>query len=99
MRAKTVNGSVTAKMGRTEWKGDLELQTVNGSVVVELPASASTEVKGATVNGSIESDFGLEVTGQVGPQEGVRAPSARAGGSCTSSRSTAASRSAGGPDR
>jgi hypothetical protein len=69
VRAKTVNGSVTARMGRTSWTGELELQTVNGSVTVELPASASTEVKGATVNGSIESDFGLQVTGRWGPKK------------------------------
>jgi hypothetical protein len=69
VRAKTVNGSVTARMGRTEWSGDLELQTVNGSVVVELPASASTEVTGSTVNGSIQSDFGLEVKGKWGPKK------------------------------
>jgi hypothetical protein len=69
VRAKTVNGSVTAKMGRTDWSGELSLQTVNGSVTVELPASASTEVEGGTVNGSIESDFGLEVTGKWGPKK------------------------------
>lgn len=69
MRAKTVNGSVTAKMGRTDWQGELELETVNGSVRVDLPASASTEVKGATVNGSIESDFDLEVKGRFGPKK------------------------------
>ncbi len=69
VRAKTVNGSVTARMGRTDWTGELEVETVNGSVTVELPASASTEVKGATVNGSIESDFGLEVKGKWGPKK------------------------------
>jgi DUF4097 and DUF4098 domain-containing protein YvlB len=69
VRAKTVNGSVTARMGRTDWTGELELETVNGSVVVELPASASTDVHGATVNGSIESDFGLEVRGKWGPKK------------------------------
>ena len=69
VRAKTVNGSVTAKMGRTDWQGELELETVNGSVRVDLPASASTEVKGATVNGSIESDFDLEVKGRFGPKK------------------------------
>jgi hypothetical protein len=68
VRAKTVNGSVTAKMDRTDWKGELELTTVNGSVKVELPASANTEVKGGTVNGSIESDFGLPVEGKWGPK-------------------------------
>ena len=68
VRAKTVNGSVSAKMDRTDWKGELELTTVNGSVKVELPASANTEVKGGTVNGSIESDFGLPVEGKWGPK-------------------------------
>lgn len=68
VRAKTVNGSVSAKMDRTDWKGELELTTVNGSVKVELPASANTEVKGNTVNGSIESDFGLPVEGKWGPK-------------------------------
>lgn len=69
VRAKTVNGSVIARMGRTDWKGDLHLETVNGSVTVELPGSASTEVEGSTVNGSIESDFGLEVKGRWGPKK------------------------------
>ena len=69
VRAKTVNGSVTAKMDRTDWKGELELTTVNGSVKVELPASANTDVKGGTVNGSIESDFGLPVEGKWGPKK------------------------------
>jgi hypothetical protein len=68
VRANTVNGSVSAKMDRTDWKGELELTTVNGSVKVELPASASTEVQGNTVNGSIDSDFGLPVVGKWGPK-------------------------------
>ena len=71
VRAKTVNGSVTAKMDRTDWKGELELTTVNGSVKVELPASANTEVKGGTVNGSIDSDFGLPVEGKWGPKQRI----------------------------
>jgi hypothetical protein len=69
VRAKSVNGSVTASMGRTDWSGELEVATVNGSVTVELPASAATEVKGSTVNGNIESDFGLEVKGKWGPRK------------------------------
>jgi hypothetical protein len=69
VRAKSVNGSVTASMGRTDWRGDLEVETVNGSVTVELPPSAATEVEGSTVNGSIETDFGLEVRGKWGPKK------------------------------
>lgn len=67
-RAETVNGSVTAEMGRADWEGPLEIKTVNGSVTVELPASASARVEANTVNGSIETDFPLTVTGKFGPR-------------------------------
>jgi DUF4097 and DUF4098 domain-containing protein YvlB len=58
-RAQTVNGSVQASMGRTDWSSDLEIKTVNGSIRVTLPASASTTVDAETVNGSIVSDFSV----------------------------------------
>ena len=58
-RAQTVNGSVQASMGRTDWSSDLEIKTVNGSIRVTLPSSASTTVDAETVNGSIVSDFSV----------------------------------------
>jgi len=48
--ASTVNGSITARLGSTGWRGDLELTTVNGGITVDLPASASMEVDASTVN-------------------------------------------------
>jgi len=68
VRAETVNGTVTATMGRADWTGGLELKTVNGSITVELPASVSARVEARTVNGGIETDFPLTVTGRVGPR-------------------------------
>ena len=62
-RAKTVNGGISARLGRADWSGTLELRTVNGSVAVTLPAGASADVDASTVNGGIESDFPLAVTG------------------------------------
>jgi DUF4097 and DUF4098 domain-containing protein YvlB len=62
-RAKTVNGSITAVMGRADWSDGLELKTVNGSIDVSLPAALSTEVEVKTLNGSITSDFPLTVSG------------------------------------
>jgi hypothetical protein len=56
-RAETVNGSVQATMGRADWSSDLAFKTVNGSIRLTLPASASTTVSAETVNGSIVSDF------------------------------------------
>lgn len=67
-RAETVNGSVTAEMGRADWDGPLDIKTVNGSITVELPASASARVEASTVNGGIETDFPLTVTGRFGPR-------------------------------
>jgi hypothetical protein len=59
VRANTVNGSIHASFGRTDWSGEIRVTTVNGSVTVELPPEASTDVALATVNGRIDSDFGL----------------------------------------
>ncbi len=67
-RAKTVNGSIEVAMGRADWNGDLEFETVNGSIVIALPASASASVEASTVNGSIETDFPLTVSGRFGPR-------------------------------
>lgn len=68
VRAETVNGSVRARMDRTDWKGEITIATVNGSVIVDLPASASVDVQAKTVSGSIDTDFGLPVEGKWGPK-------------------------------
>ena len=39
-----------------------------GSITVELPSSVSARVEAKTVNGGIESDFPLTVTGRFGPR-------------------------------
>jgi len=66
--ASSVNGSVTATVGRADWTGPAEFHTVNGDVTVILPASASTEVTASTVNGDISTDFPLTVQGRFGPR-------------------------------
>ena len=65
VRAATVNGSVTVDLGRADWKDELSFETVNGSLTVSLPESASTEVKARTVNGDISTDFPLTVRGRM----------------------------------
>jgi putative adhesin len=59
VQAETVNGSITATVGRANGTAALRFKTVNGSIAVDLPASASAEVRAATVNGDIQSDFPL----------------------------------------
>jgi DUF4097 and DUF4098 domain-containing protein YvlB len=64
--ARTVNGSIVASMGKAMWTDALDFQTVNGGITLELPANLSTEVKASTVNGDIETDFPLTITGRFG---------------------------------
>ncbi|HZI18998.1 MAG TPA: DUF4097 family beta strand repeat-containing protein [Pyrinomonadaceae bacterium] len=62
--AKTVNGSITAALGRADWTDGLEFKTVNGEIDLSLPASLSTTVEAETLNGDIQTDFALTVTGR-----------------------------------
>ena len=66
--ASTVNGSVYAQMGRANWTDRLEFSTVNGSITLIFPPKLDTEVRANTVNGDIESDYPLTVSGKFGPR-------------------------------
>jgi Putative adhesin len=66
--AKTTNGGVRVSMGNARWSGELELLTTNGSVDVTLPAGAEFNVRAATTNGGIRSDFPITVQGTFGPK-------------------------------
>jgi opacity protein-like surface antigen len=57
--AETVNGSITASVGQASGANPLTFKTVNGSIAVELPATANADLRAATVNGDIHSDFPL----------------------------------------
>lgn len=62
-RAQTVNGSITAVVGRADWPAGLEFKTVNGAIDLTLPASLSARVEARTLNGEITSDFPMTVSG------------------------------------
>lgn len=73
--AKTVNGSISARMGQTAGTRPIELATVNGGIYLELPAAANATLHASTVNGRISTDFplmihgrftGREITGTIG---------------------------------
>jgi hypothetical protein len=66
--ASSVNGSIRATLGSTAWTDALSFKSVNGSVNVDLPADASTDIKVATVNGRISTAFPITVSGRVQPQ-------------------------------
>jgi len=62
--ASTVNGSVYAEMGRSDWTNDLEFSTVNGGITLVIPGKLDTEVRASTVNGDIETDWPLTISGR-----------------------------------
>jgi hypothetical protein len=66
--AQTVNGSVRASLGSTGWSDSLSFKSVNGSVSVDLPADASTDLRVTTVNGRISTAFPISVSGTVNPR-------------------------------
>lgn len=66
--ASTVNGSIKAAMGSTDWTDVLDFSTVNGSITIDLPTNLSTEVRARSLNGEISTDFQMTVTGRVNPQ-------------------------------
>lgn len=53
--AATVNGSIVVRADPRS--GDMHFRSVNGSVRLEIPATASVRLAARSVNGSIESDF------------------------------------------
>jgi hypothetical protein len=63
-QASTVNGSINAQMGRADWAGALDFESVNGSITVRMPDQASTRVKASAVNGRITVDFPLSAEGE-----------------------------------
>jgi hypothetical protein len=67
-RASTVNGSIDATMGRSNWTGSLEFSTVNGTVEVTMPRGVDAEVHASMVNGAFESDWPMTVKGKWGPK-------------------------------
>jgi DUF4097 and DUF4098 domain-containing protein YvlB len=59
----TVNGSIEANYASLNNVREVKLKSVNGSVNLTLPPSPNAEVSASVVNGSISTDFPLEVKG------------------------------------
>ena len=63
--ARTVNGSITASLGRANWTGPLRFETVNGGITLDLPSDTSADVRAETVNGDINTDFPMTIQGRI----------------------------------
>ncbi len=65
VQAKTVNGGITAVLGREILGKPLTFETVNGSITVSVPPGLNAELEASTVNGNINTDFPLTVQGRL----------------------------------
>jgi hypothetical protein len=62
---ESVNGSLEGSFGRADWNGTLKLETVNGSIDLDLPADISTDIRFSSVNGRLNSDFPITMQGSM----------------------------------
>jgi DUF4097 and DUF4098 domain-containing protein YvlB len=61
VKLSTVNGGIEANVVALEAAKGVQLNSVNGSIVLVVPAGAGADVKASTVHGAITNDFGLTV--------------------------------------
>jgi hypothetical protein len=62
---RTVNGSVTGRLGRADWPDELEFTTVNGAITLTFAVDLNAEIQASTLNGTVETDFPIEVSGSL----------------------------------
>jgi hypothetical protein len=67
-RANTVNGSIDAEFGRTDWRDKLSFETVNGGITLTFTGQLDAEVTASSVNGDIQTDYPMTVRGSFGPR-------------------------------
>jgi DUF4097 and DUF4098 domain-containing protein YvlB len=59
VKATTVNGGIDVVVDRLSGTSGVTLETVNGTIRVQLPATADADVRASVVNGSIDSKLAL----------------------------------------
>jgi hypothetical protein len=76
VKASSVNGGVRARTGAITSR--TEFSSVNGSITLEIPADSNLDLEMRTVNGSLDSDFPLQVQGRINPKS-IRASIGKGG--------------------
>ena len=61
VKLSTVNGSIEANVAALGSAKGVQLNSVNGAIVLIVPAGASADIKASTVHGKITNDLGLKV--------------------------------------
>ena len=67
VQGSTTNGGIKIELVGDTWEGaGLDVETVNGGVVIEVPETYSAELESGTVNGGIDIEFPVRVQGRLG---------------------------------
>jgi len=61
VKLNTVNGGIDANVASLQTAKGVQLNSVNGPIVLVVPAGASADIKATTVHGDITNDLGLKV--------------------------------------
>jgi hypothetical protein len=65
VRGRTTNGGIDVDLDGAAWRGEgLDVQTSNGGVRIAIPADYSARLEAGTVNGGLNSDFPMMISGR-----------------------------------
>lgn len=62
--ARSVNGGIRVELMDVDRHEEMSLRTTNGSIKIVLPSDVEADIEASSVNGSISTDFPLEVRGR-----------------------------------
>jgi hypothetical protein len=79
VNATNVNGNVRARLGRLESDSPMEFTTVTGNVSVEFSGDFGADVELQTLNGTLNTNFEMTLSGRVDPKH-LRAHIGKPGG-------------------
>lgn len=66
VRGETKNGGLRVELDGSEWEGEkLDVRTTNGGVLFLVPEDYNAQLETATVNGSLDLDFPVTVSGRI----------------------------------
>jgi len=68
VNATTINGDVRARLGRLDSDEPMQFTTITGNVIVEFGGEFGADVDLQTVNGSLNTNFEMTISGRLDPK-------------------------------